>query len=203
MKALRKTFYLFLFIFLIAGCSSQPLTQGNEPDYQATKKMVIDMLKSDEGQKTLQDIFSNEPFQKQLIMNQDFVKKTISDTLTSDKSKALWAQMMADPDFSNKMAQTMQKNNEQILKKLMKDPSYQQSMMTILQAPTLQEQYLELLATEPFRKQIQKDIIETIESPLFHTQMTQALESVIKKEMKKGNDMGTSTGTQEESQDAP
>jgi len=160
--------------------------------------MVIDMLKSDEGKKALQDIFSDEQFQTQLIMNQDFVKKTISDTLTSNKSKALWMQMIADPDFSNKLAQAMQKNNEHVLKKLMKDPAYQQSMMTILQAPTLQDQYLDLLATEPFRKQIQKEIIETMESPLFHTQMTQALESIIKKEMKKGHD--TSTETQEESQ---
>ena len=198
MKAFHKIFYLLLFLLLITGCSSQPLTQSNEPDYQTTKKMVIDMLKSDEGKKALQDIFSDEQFQTQLIMNQDFVKKTISDTLTSNKSKALWMQMIADPDFSNKLAQAMQKNNEHVLKKLMKDPAYQQSMMTILQAPTLQDQYLDLLATEPFRKQIQKEIIETMESPLFHTQMTQALESIIKKEMKKGHD--TSTETQEESQ---
>ncbi|GGE54668.1 germination protein [Pullulanibacillus camelliae] len=187
MKTLRRTCYLFLFIFLVTGCSSQPSTQGNEPDYQATKKMVIDMLKSDEGKKALQDILGSEQFQKQLVMNQDFVKKTITDSLTSDKSKALWTQMIADPEFSNKLAQTMQKNNEKILKQLMKDPSYQQSMMSILKAPELQDQYLDLLATEPFRKQIQKEIIETMESPLFRTQITQALESTVKEEMKKGN----------------
>ncbi|GGH85268.1 spore germination protein D [Pullulanibacillus pueri] len=201
MHHLRRFGLILLLLILSVGCSSQPSAQGSNPDYQTTKKMVIDMLKSDDGQKAIQDILSDDQFKKELVINQDFVKKTITEAVASEKSKDFWEQMLADPEFSQQLATTMQKNNEKILKQLMNDPNYQEAMMAIFKAPDMESQYLDLLETQPFRKQIQKEIIETMESPLFSTQMSKALQKAVKQEMQQsesksggGNEGGDQTG---------
>jgi spore germination protein D len=194
---LRKFIYRLLAfslsLVIMAGCSGQSSTQGNTPDYQATKKMVIDMLKSDDGKKAVQDILSEDAFKKQLVINQDVVKKTITETLTSDKGKKFWEGLLKDPDFSKVLATSMQKNNEQLLKQLMKDPEYQGMLMDVFKAPNMEKEYLELLQTKPFRAQIQKDILEAVSSPLFSAKLTEALNKTVEEQIKKG---GSSKGGQ-------
>ena len=103
----RQLFLIALGILILVGCSGPP--QGSTPDYQTTKKMVIDMLKSDDGKKAIHEILNEDNFKKQLIMNQDVVKKTITETLTSDKGKKFWESILKDPDFSKTLAKSMQK----------------------------------------------------------------------------------------------
>lgn len=170
---------------ILTGCSGQS-SQGSTPDYQATKKMVIDMLKSDDGKKAIQDLFKEDDFKNQLVLNQDAVKKTITDTLTSKQGKAFWESMLKDPDFAKTLATTMQKNNEQILKQLMKDPEYQGMLMNVFKAPKMEQEYLELMQTKPFRAEIQKSILETVSSPLFSSKLTEALSKAVEEQMKKG-----------------
>ena len=56
-------------------------------DYEKTKKMVVDILKTDDGKKAIQDVLSDESVKSELIMNQDIIKKTVEETLASDKGK--------------------------------------------------------------------------------------------------------------------
>ncbi|TCP24200.1 spore germination protein D [Scopulibacillus darangshiensis] len=178
-------FIIFSFILLLSGCSSGQ-QQSGQPDYQETKKMFIDMLKTDEGKKAVQDIMKDEKVKEQIVLNNDFVKKTITDALTSDKGKKYLESLFSDPKFSNKVAKVMQKNNEKMLKSLMKDPEYQAMMMDIFKAPKMEKEYLDLMKTKPFREQMQKVIMDTISSPLFATQLEDAVKKAVKEEMKKG-----------------
>jgi len=180
-------------LFLLIGCSGQS-AQSSTPDYQATKKMVIDMLKSDDGKKAIQDILSEDEIKKQLVLNQDIVKKTITDTLTTDQGKSFWNEMLKDPQFSKTLATTMQKNNEQLLKQLMKDPEYQSMLMNVFKAPNMEQEYLQLLQTQPFRQQLQKNIIDAVSSPLFSAKLTEALNKAVEEQLKKGSGSGKSSG---------
>ena len=180
-------------ILTLSGCAAAPQSaSGSSPDYAATKKMVIDMLKSDEGKQALKDTLSSDDFKKEIVIDNNLVKQTIIDTMTSSQGKAFWSQLISDPSFSTKLAKAMQAENKTLLQQLMKDPKYQESMMAILKSPNMETNYLDLMKTKPFRDQMQKTIIETVQNPLFATQLEKALANVVKAEIQ--NESKSSSG---------
>lgn len=192
--------FCFILIFSV-GCSSGGSSdQGSTPDYQTTKKMVVDMLKSDDGEKAIRDILKEDSFKQQLLMNQDFVKDTIAKTLTSDSGKKFWQDLFSDPKFSTQLAKSMQANNKQLLKQLMKDPSYQSMMMDVLNAPKMQKEYLDLMHTQPFREEMQKTIIDTLSSPLFTEKLSNALSKTLTEQSKQGKGQGDQSSGQNSNQ---
>ncbi|MGV3487685.1 MAG: spore germination lipoprotein GerD [Tuberibacillus sp.] len=200
MKAgIHRLFLFGLCILFLTGCSGQS-AQSSTPDYQTTKKMVIDMIKSDDGKKAVLDILSEPEVKNQLVLNQDVVKKTITDTLTSDQGKKFWMDMLKDPDFSKALATSMQKNNEQLLKQLMNDPEYQGMLMKVFKAPNMEQEYLDLLQTKPFRDQLQKSILEAVSSPIFTSKLTDAINKEVDQQMKKSG--GGKGGNSEQSTQA-
>jgi spore germination protein D len=185
----------FLFVLLSACSGGNAQGAGdNNMDYQETKKMMIDLLKTDDGKKAIQDIMKNEDMKKQLLMNQDFIKQTIQQTLASKQGKQYLQSMLKDPKFEKALAQTMMKDNQKVLKNLMRDPEYQAMMMDILKNPEMQKQYLELMKSKPYRQQMQKVITETFQSPLFKSKMASMLQQVVNEELKKGSSGGSQKG---------
>ncbi|PIB44628.1 spore gernimation protein GerD, partial [Pseudomonas sp. 2588-5] len=103
--------------------------QGQQADYEATKQMVVDVLQTEEGKKAVQEVVQDEEIQEQLIMEQDFIKETIQTTLASEEGQEYWQEVMKDPEFAKTFAESMQEENENLLKGLMKDPEYQSMML--------------------------------------------------------------------------
>ncbi len=166
-------------MLLVSGCESA----GSEPpSYQENKKMVLDMLKTDDGKETLQEILSEKELRASIVLDEPAVRQTIVRTLTTEQGKKLWKELLDDPDFSDKLARTMEKENEKLLMRLMKDPGYQQMMMDILKAPNLQEQYLSLLKTKSFREQIARSINEAITGPVFKKELADTVAELLKKQ---------------------
>jgi spore germination protein D len=58
-------------------------------------------------------------------------------------------------------------------------------MMDILRSPEMEKDYLNLMKTKPFREQMQQAMIETMQSPLFTTQLEKVLAKVVKAEIQK------------------
>ena len=88
---MNRTFLLLLFsyVLVLTGCAQQEETpaQPAQPGYDQTKKMVVDILKTDEGKKAIQEVMSDEKIKQQLVINQEVVKKTIEGTLHPKKEK--------------------------------------------------------------------------------------------------------------------
>ena len=103
-----------------------------EIDYEETKKMVVDILKTDEGKKAIQEVLSDEKLKQELVMDHAVVTETIQSTLTSEKGTEFWKKNFEDPKFAETMAQSMQKQNEQLLKNLMNDPEYRAKLIEII-----------------------------------------------------------------------
>lgn len=185
-RILRSLPIVCFVAIILSGCASPPSVSGSStPDYSSTKKMVVDMLKSDEGKQALKDVLKSPDFKNEMILNNDVVKNTIVETMTSQQGKQFWTSLVEDPTFSTKLAKAMQKENTTLLKQLMKDPSYQGSMMDILRSPEMEKDYLNLMRTKPFREQMQQAMIETMQSPLFTTQLEKVLAKVVKAEIQK------------------
>ncbi|XXM71671.1 spore germination lipoprotein GerD [Lysinibacillus sphaericus] len=171
----RYSFLFLLPMLLLAACGGGGDTGSSKMDYEETKKMVVDILKTDDGKKAIQEVMSDEKMKSELIMDQKVVKDTITKTLTSEKGTEFWKKSFEDPKFAETMAKSMKDGNEKLLKDLMKDPEYQGMMLDLMKDPEFQKELTEALKSKEFREHLQKVILETFESPLFKAKMQDIL----------------------------
>lgn len=172
-----------LLLTLISACADQ--SSSSEPHYENTKKMVVDLLKTDDGKKAIQQILSEDELKQAIIMDQAIVKQTIQETLTSEKGKEFWQSVMKDPEFAKTFAESLQKENEKLLKTLMKDPEYQEMMMTILKDPEMEKVFFDLTKSKEYRKQTMTVMSEALESPYFAAKINEILSKVTKEQLEK------------------
>jgi spore germination protein D len=166
----NRLLFLTLILITISGCTGGETT-GGEVDYEETKKMVVDILKTDDGKKAIQEVMADEKMQEKLVMDQKVVTATIEKTLTSEKGADFWKKSFEDPKFAESIAKSMKKENEALLKDLMKDPEYRGMMIEILKDPELEKELTNVLKSKEYREHLQKVITETFESPLFKVKM--------------------------------
>jgi spore germination protein D len=200
----EKVLLLLTFLLLVlTGCTGSQDT-GGEIDYEQTKKMVVDILKTDDGKKAIQEVMADEKMQEKLVMDQKVVTETIEKTLTSKKGAEFWKKNFEDPKFAESIAKSMKKENETLLKDLMKDPEYRGMMIEVLKDPELEKELTTILKSKEYREHLQKVITETFESPLFKVKMQailiKAAEEMKGSESKDGEDKsGGDTGSESDS----
>nr|WP_169720866.1 spore germination lipoprotein GerD [Alteribacter aurantiacus] len=171
-------------ILVTSGCAAME-DQGSQPDYEDTKKMMVDMLKTDEGKQAIQEVLQDEKVRGSVVMDQVFVKDTIENTLTTAQGKGFWNEMVKDAEFKQTLAESMQQQNEKILKGLMKDPEYQQMFVDVMHDPEMEEHFLELMQSKEYRQQVMNVMAEAFESPYFMAKLNQILGDVAKEQMEK------------------
>lgn len=166
----KKLLLLTFMIVVLSGCTGTE-ESGGEVDYEQTKKMVVDILKTDDGKKAIQEVMADEKMQEKLVMDQKVVTDTIVKTLTSEKGADFWKKNFEDPKFAESIAKSMKKENETLLKNLMKDPEYRGMMIEVLKDPELEKELTTILKSKEYREHVQKVVTETFESPLFKVKM--------------------------------
>ncbi|MDL4841423.1 spore germination lipoprotein GerD [Aquibacillus rhizosphaerae] len=181
--------------FMLASCGGGGGATGGEEksDYDTTKKMVTDILKTDEGKQAMTDVLSDEKMQKTYVIESKVVEQAVTDTLTSDEGKEYWKKMFEDPKFVESFAKSMQAQQEDVIKGLMSDSEYQKKMIEILSNPDMEDQMLTVLKGQQFREHLEKTIQETLDSPLYKAKIT---DIVIKaaEEMKPSEGSGGESG---------
>ena len=186
---MRCMYFLLLIALgvLLSACSEEP-SSGQHASYDSTKKMVVDILQTDEGKKTLSEVIADKKVKEQLVTNSEDTKKTIADALTSDKGKEMWASLFKDPEFKADFAKSMADEQKKTMKALMNDPEYQKQMLALMQNPKMQEQMLTVMKSEKFRSHLDQTMIQTFETPAFqkkvHDMLTKAAEDAVKKKEK-------------------
>lgn len=161
------------FLIIFSGCSEQTI-QG-EANYEETKKMVVDILKTDDGKKALQEVMADEKIKQQMVLDQAIVKDTIEQALTSDKGMEFWKKAFADPKFSESMAKSMSAQNETLLKNLMNNPEYRGKMIEVMKDPELQKEVTDTLKSKEYREHLQQIVTETFDDPLFQVKVQNLL----------------------------
>jgi spore germination protein D len=189
----KKLLLLAFMLVALSGCTGAE-ESGGEVDYEQTKKMVVDILKTDDGKKAIQEVMSDEKMQEKLVMDQKVVTDTIVKTLTSEKGAEFWKKNFEDPKFAESIAKSMKKENETLLKNLMKDPEYRGMMIEVLKDPELEKELTTILKSKEYRGHVQKVVTETFESPLFKVKMQEILlkaaEEIKGSEGKSGEESG-------------
>ncbi|WHY67283.1 spore germination lipoprotein GerD [Neobacillus sp. SuZ13] len=200
MKAKSILCLLPILVFL-TSCSSNESSGGGQVDYEQTKKMVVDILKTDDGKKALQEVMSSDGMKEKLVMDQKVVSDTIQQTLTSDKAKDYWKETFSDPKFAQSVSKNLKAENKKLLKELMNDPEYRGMMIEVFKEPEIQKEMADALKSKEYRSHLQKVITETVDSPLFKAKIQELLlkaaEEANSKSASKsqGSDGGTKTDT--------
>ncbi|MGA9227128.1 MAG: spore germination lipoprotein GerD [Mesobacillus sp.] len=197
MKKTLKFLIPAAFLILAAGCA-QTESGGGQVDYEETKKMVVDILKTDDGKKAIQEVMGDDGMKQKLIMDQPVVTDTIEKTLTSEKGMDFWKKSFEDPKFAESVAKSMKKENEKLLKDLMKDPEYKGMMIEVMKDPELEKELTTLLKSKEYREHLQKVMSETFESPLFKAKLqaliVKAAEELPTQKPEGGGDGGGDSG---------
>ncbi|MBM7650553.1 spore germination protein D [Bacillus ectoiniformans] len=179
---------LLLLVLSLTACGGGGAESGSpQMDYEATKKMVVDILKTDDGKKALKEMMEDEKVKQQLIMDQSVVSETIEKTLVSEKGQKFWKEAFKDPKFSKAVATSMKKEHEELLKNLMKDPEYQKMMMDVMKDPEYEKNITTLLKSKSYREHLQKVMTETFESPIYQAKIEGILLKAANEQEQGGN----------------
>lgn len=198
MKRLMMISLTVLFLFLISACGGENV--GKQAEYDTTKKMVVDILQTDDGKKALAEILADEKMKQQLIMDSDTVKKAINEAVASEKGKDMWKKLFEDPKFVEGFAKSLEEEQKKLMKDLLSDPEYQEKMIDLLQDPEITKQSLQLLKSKDFNQHLQKTIQETFENPIFQAKIQEILLKAAEeqggKQKQEGQDGGGGQGQQ-------
>ncbi|NRG45831.1 spore germination lipoprotein GerD [Bacillus sp. CRN 9] len=186
----------FIAVLVLSGCGQN---EAGYMDYDQTKKMLVDILKTDDGKKAVEELLADEKIKQQLVMDQGMVRDTIETTLTSEKGSEFWKKSFDDPKFAESMAKSMKNENEQLLKDLMKDPEYQKMMMEVMKDPEMEKEIANLMKSQEYREHLKTVITETFESPLFKAKLQDILLKAAEEAGKGSGGGGGSEGGGQES----
>jgi spore germination protein D len=190
--SMKKRIGLFLFsALLLTGCGMQQPT----PTYDEMKKMMTDALQTEDGKKAIRQMFSDPEFKELLILEQPEVKKSIEDTLLSKKGEDFWKKTFEDPKFTETIAKTMKEQQQDIMKQLMDDSSFQKQLEEFFTQPDMLKQIETVTQSANMKKHLEKVVEETINSPLMQTKWQELiLKAGEPKPEKSGGESGSGGG---------
>jgi spore germination protein D len=177
-------------LLLLTSCGSEGGSQGGSSatGYKDTKSMVMDILKSDEGRKAVQvaaygtdTTASERPTGIKTLSVGDAkqLQLAVKDVLTDQQNSTFLQNLMKDPKFAGDFAKAVQKENKQLLKDLMKDPEYQKLQLDTMKNPEYQTILLDTMRGMQYRQHVMSIIQESMQSPLFKTEMINMLKKAI------------------------
>jgi spore germination protein D len=172
---------IVLVVLLLTSCGSdnQPL-QGQ--GYKDTKTMVIDVLKTTEGQQAIKDAGKAQQDKSMTLLSSgqgQQIQMAVTDILTNKTGSKLLETTMTDPKFAGQFAKAIESNNKQIHKDLMKDPEYQKSMLEMMNNPEFEKTLTKTMKNTVYRQHMMNVIQESMQSPLFQMQLMTLLKKVV------------------------
>jgi len=153
--------------------------------YKDTKSMVLDILRTEEGQKALLEAQnSNTGSTLQMLgTNQEHIMRTtVKDVMTDPSFYKQMEKIMTDPKFAGEFAKTIAKENKAILKELMKDPEYQTMLIQVMKNPEAEKLILEVMKGTVYRKQAMAIFQDSLNNPLFRVELMELMKKAIEEE---------------------
>lgn len=187
MKA-RWTRYMPLVLvlgFLTAcGSETQASSSNTGNNYKDTKSMVLDILKTEDGRKAIQEAATMQNSKMQMLSAGDTqqLQLAVKDVLVDTQNNQFLQKMITDPRFAGQFAKAIQSDTKQLHKDLLKDPEYQKSLMDAMKSPDYQTILLDTMKGTPYRTQMKSVIQESLQSPLFRLELMDLMKKVLQEE---------------------
>lgn len=190
-KSLRFIPALVPLMFLIA-CGSEQQAQPQQQSYKDTKTMVLDVLKTDEAMKAIQEASSKSQDKTTKLLatgEGQNIQMAVKDLLTTENHGIKMLETtMTDPKFAGNFVKASEKTLKQMQKDLMKDPEYQKALFEAFDTPDFQRLVLEAMRSQKYRQQMMDVIRESLQSPLYKAQLIEMFQRAVKEELKPKED---------------
>lgn len=112
-----RRWILILFISIISiitvACGKQ---EPPQPDYEATKKMTLDILQTTEAKESLKGILSQPEMKHLLVIDSLELKHIIGQSLVDEKTQEAWKKIFNDPAVSENILKVTEENKSSCLK---------------------------------------------------------------------------------------
>jgi spore germination protein D len=191
---LKRCAWLGSFVIMVSvlsSCGSEPASGASEAvSYKDIKSMVIDILKTEDAQKALQESATsstgNTGFSSKLlsVQDQEQVRIAVKETLVSPEYDKVIQKLMTDPRFAGEFAKSVNKQNKQIHKDLLKDPTYQKDLIQVMKNPEMDKMILDVLQSTQYRKQVATIMQESMRSPLVRLELLDLMKKAVQEELK-------------------
>lgn len=175
----------------LTGCGAETSGGGNQQtSYKDMKSMVIDILKTEDAQKALQESsqqlsgYSASASKLMSIQDQEQVRLAVKEVLVSPEYDKVLKKLMVDTRFAGEFAKAVNKQNKDIHKELLKDPSYQEDLIKVMKAPEMEKIILETLQSSKYKKQVMSLMQESMGNPLFRVEVLDLMKKAVQEELK-------------------
>lgn len=172
-------------ILFLTGCAIED--EAREKDYDATKKMVMDIVQTEEGKKAIRDVMRDEEMKKLLVIDADETKQAIEETLSSEQSVDMWKKLFEDPTFIEVFYKSVEDEHKKFMEKLLADPAIQEKVMEILEDPKMTDQFEKLMKSTTYKEHLKKVIEETYETPTFKKRTHDIMKKIVEEKDKDEN----------------
>lgn len=176
-------------MFVLTSCGAE--SGGNEQvSYKDLKSMVIDILKTEDAQKALQESsqqmsgYTGQTSKLLSVQDQEEVRIAVKDVLVSPQYDKVIKKLMVDPRFAGEFAKAVNKQNKEIHKELIKDPSYQAELIKVMKNPEMDKMILEVLQSTQYRKQVMSLMQDSMQNPLFRLEVLELMKKAVQEELK-------------------
>lgn len=189
---MRNILFAVMIVILTTACSNaaqRPESQG--PNYRQVKEMVIDVLETNEGKKAIREMMKDPEFKREAVITSQDMEKAVAKTLQDPKSKKELENILKKPEVAKNFAEATRKEQQKLMKQLMKDPEYQKLLLDVLRDPEFEDHLLHLMKSRKYRQEMPKIMEEAMDTPSFQKKMEKLLEEAVKKaEQKKKKEGG-------------
>jgi len=175
---------------LLSSCGSEASSSSEPISYKDMKSMVIDILKTEDAQKALQESSMTTSGQSSgmgmgmlSVQDKEQVRLAVKEVLVSPDYDKVLKQLMVDPRFAGEFAKAVNAQNKEIHKELMKDPAYQEDLIKVMKNPEMDRMILDVLQSTQYRKHIATIMQESMQSPLAKLQLLDLMRTAVKEEL--------------------
>jgi len=186
----KKASAAVLTLLLASACTAPAQSSGESSgsNYKDTKTMVLDILKSDEAMKQLQQSSGKSSSFRLLASEQGGqIQETVKNVLTGSDGVKLIEETFTDPAFAADFAKALQQHNKQIQKDLLKDPQYQKQVIQMMNDPEYTKIVENVLKGQSFRMTMMTVMKESLSSPMFRAELVKMMGEAIEQETKPKN----------------
>ncbi|MFF2890737.1 spore germination lipoprotein GerD [Paenibacillus sp. NPDC057967] len=181
---------LLALTLLLTSCGTE--SSGNvqqQLSYKDMKSMVIDILKTEDAQKALQQSaeqlsgYTAQASKLLSVQDQEEVRLAVKDVISSPDYDKVIRKLMTDTRFAGEFAKAVNKENKDIHKELIKDPAYQQELIKTMRNPEMEKLILEVLKSAQYRKEVMSLMQESMQNPLFRLEVLDLMKAAVQEEL--------------------
>lgn len=179
-------------ITLLTSCSTGGSGGGGESSamtYKDMKSMVIDILKTEDAQKALQESASAQSgykAQSATMLNaqdQESVRLAVKDVILSPEYDEVLKSLMTDTRFAGEFSKAVNEMNKDLHVELIKDPQYQEGLVSAFESDNLQKVILKVFKGPEYRKELMTLMQESLKNPIFKMQLLDLMKQAVADEL--------------------